>query len=85
MNVVAILSEKGGAGKTTLSVHLATAAQLAGRASFILDLDPQGSAFSWAERRQAEQSLYESEARFKALHNASFGGISIHEKGIILP
>ena len=37
------------------------------------------------ERRQAEQSLYESEARFKALHNASFGGISIHEKGIILP
>ena len=54
MNVVAILSEKGGAGKTTLSVHLATAAQLAGRASFILDLDPQGSAFSWAERRQAE-------------------------------
>ncbi|MFH0998150.1 MAG: PAS domain S-box protein [Pseudomonadota bacterium] len=36
------------------------------------------------ERRQAEQLLYESEARFKALHNASFGGIAIHEKGIIL-
>jgi chromosome partitioning protein len=51
MKVVAILSEKGGAGKTTLSVHLATAAHLAGQFSVILDLDPQGSAYSWAERR----------------------------------
>jgi chromosome partitioning protein len=51
MKVVAVLSEKGGAGKTTLAVHLATAAQLAGNAAAILDLDPQGSAFAWAERR----------------------------------
>ncbi|MBF0241962.1 MAG: PAS domain S-box protein [Desulfamplus sp.] len=35
-------------------------------------------------RKQAEQSLHESEARFKALHNASFGGITIHDKGVIL-
>jgi PAS domain S-box-containing protein len=32
----------------------------------------------------AEEALRESEARFKALHNASFGGIAIHNKGIIL-
>ncbi len=51
MKVVAVLSEKGGAGKTTLSVHLATAAQLAGNPAALLDLDPQGSAFAWAERR----------------------------------
>ena len=51
MRVVAILSEKGGAGKTTLAVHLATAAHLDGRGVAILDLDPQGSAFAWAERR----------------------------------
>lgn len=50
-SVVAIISEKGGAGKTTLSVHLATAAHLAGLFSVILDLDPQGSAYAWAERR----------------------------------
>jgi two-component system cell cycle sensor histidine kinase/response regulator CckA len=36
------------------------------------------------ERKQKEQLLLESEARFKALHNASFGGIRIHDKGIIL-
>jgi chromosome partitioning protein len=51
MKVVAILSEKGGAGKTTLAVHLATAAHLAGLGVAILDLDPQGSAYAWAERR----------------------------------
>ncbi|WP_321495763.1 PAS domain S-box protein [uncultured Desulfobacter sp.] len=36
------------------------------------------------ERKQMEQALKESEARFKALHNASFGGIAIHDKGVIL-
>ncbi|RJP43897.1 MAG: PAS domain S-box protein [Desulfobacteraceae bacterium] len=36
------------------------------------------------ERKQAEQALAESETRFKALHNASFGGIGIHDQGIIL-
>jgi chromosome partitioning protein len=51
MKVVAVLSEKGGAGKTTLAVHLATAAHLAGLKVMILDLDPQGSAYAWAERR----------------------------------
>ena len=37
-----------------------------------------------AERKEAEESLRESESRFKALHNASFGGITIHDKGVIL-
>ena len=36
------------------------------------------------ERKQTEEALRESEERFKALHNASFGGIGIHDKGIIL-
>lgn len=35
-------------------------------------------------RKLAEVALLESEERFKALHNASFGGIAIHDKGIIL-
>jgi PAS domain S-box-containing protein len=36
------------------------------------------------KRKRSEESLRESEKRFKALHNASFGGIAIHDKGIIL-
>ncbi len=36
------------------------------------------------EEREFVNNLNESESRFKALHNASFGGITIHDKGIIL-
>jgi len=37
-----------------------------------------------AEMRSLIHQLQDSEARFKALHNASFGGITIHDKGLIL-
>ena len=36
------------------------------------------------ERKKSEEKLRESESRFRALHNASFGGIAIHDRGIIL-
>ena len=36
------------------------------------------------EQKRSEENLKESEARFKALHNASFGGIAIHDQGRIL-
>ncbi|MDK9706214.1 MAG: PAS domain S-box protein [Desulforhopalus sp.] len=36
------------------------------------------------ERKMAEEKLRESEGRFRALHNASFGGIVIHDQGVIL-
>ncbi len=49
---VAIVSQKGGAGKTTLAIHLAAAAALAGRVSLLIDTDPQASASQWAEWRQ---------------------------------
>lgn len=48
MDVLAILNQKGGAGKTTIATHLARAAQLAGRETILVDSDPQGSARDWA-------------------------------------
>jgi chromosome partitioning protein len=54
MKTIAIISQKGGAGKTTLAVHLATASASAGHAAAIVDLDPQGTAASWGDRRQAD-------------------------------
>lgn len=36
------------------------------------------------KRNRAANELRESEERFKSLHNASFGGIAIHDQGIIL-
>ena len=54
MKTIALVTQKGGTGKTTLAASLAVAAQEAGERVFLIDLDPQGSLTSWAERREAE-------------------------------
>jgi len=54
MKTIAIISRKGGAGKTTLAIHLATAAEAAGVPTAIFDLDPQASAALWADRREGK-------------------------------
>ena len=51
MMTVAIISQKGGSGKTTIAVHLAVCAELQGQPTLILDLDPQASASAWLNRR----------------------------------
>lgn len=53
MKVIAFLSQKGGAGKTTLAVHTAVAAHEAGCGVVLIDTDPQKSATVWGEARQA--------------------------------
>ena len=54
MKTLAIVSQKGGSGKTTVAVHLAVCAELAGKTAAIIDLDPQASALEWWNRREAE-------------------------------
>jgi chromosome partitioning protein len=53
MKIVAIVSQKGGSGKTTLAVHLAVCAERAKKRAAIIDLDPQASALEWYSRRAA--------------------------------
>ncbi|RKK03307.1 ParA family protein [Pseudoroseomonas wenyumeiae] len=53
MKVLGMLSRKGGAGKTTIAAHLAVAAEQAGKRTLILDADPQRSAASWWQAREA--------------------------------
>ena len=54
MKTVAIISQKGGAGKTTLALHIATAAEQSGMRAAMLDMDPQGTAEAWAGWRKDE-------------------------------
>jgi chromosome partitioning protein len=51
MNVITFASRKGGAGKTTLTAHLAAYAQALGRRCLIVDADSQGSLALWHSRR----------------------------------
>jgi chromosome partitioning protein len=53
MRVIAIASQKGGSGKTTLAGHLAVQAEMAGAGSVaLIDADPQGSLADWWNERE---------------------------------
>lgn len=55
MKTVAILSQKGGTGKTTLAINLAVeSANRLGGPVGLLDLDPQASAANWGDSRNNE-------------------------------
>jgi chromosome partitioning protein len=54
MKVIAVLNQKGGAGKTTIATHLARALQLDGLDVLLVDSDPQGSARDWAAVREEQ-------------------------------
>ena len=54
MHVIALVSQKGGSGKTTLATALAVAHQQDGGGAAIADLDPQGSSMAWHHFRDGE-------------------------------
>jgi chromosome partitioning protein len=49
--VITVAQQKGGAGKSTLTIHLAVAWSALGRRVAIVDIDPQASVSQWDERR----------------------------------
>lgn len=47
MRVIAVLNQKGGTGKTTISTNMARGLQIMGNEVLLIDSDPQASSFNW--------------------------------------
>jgi len=75
MEIIALVTQKGGCGKSTLTLSLAVAARGVNRRTLILDTDPQRTVSTWWQDREQDTpdcvEVFESTALPKALDLAS--------------
>ena len=69
MKRIVVLNPKGGSGKTTLAINLASYYASCQQKPVLMDFDPQGSSLRWVRKRQAAQppihviAAFENDAR----------------------
>ena len=59
MQIIAVANQKGGCGKTTTSVNLATYLALSGKKTLLVDLDPQGSSTRHLGLNELDKTMYD--------------------------
>jgi len=69
MQKIVVINSKGGSGKTTVSVNLASALAAGGERTALLDLDPQGSSIRWLKQRPQELPTITGIAGFRSDSN----------------
>lgn len=69
MKIISILSQKGGATKTSLAIHLTVAAIYNGKEAMIIDLDPQATASHWKNLRDKDTPVVVSTPVSTLTHN----------------
>jgi len=55
MQRIVVLNPKGGSGKTTIAINLASYLASRGHTPVLMDFDPQGSSLRWVKKRQPSQ------------------------------
>ncbi len=71
MNIVAVVSQKGGTGKSTVSAALAVAAGRHGVPTLVADTDPQGTLVEWNKLRASSVPMVMA-AKSAAIHPMRF-------------
>src|ERR1700740_2773289 len=65
MQRIVVLNPKGGSGKTTIAINLASYLAARGQRPVLMDFDPQGSSVRWVKKRQPSQAPIQAIAAFE--------------------